>query len=321
MTAADRRALAWLRRRRVAVLKGGWSSERAISLLSGRAVERALRRLGVKAEGIDVRPDVAERVARRKIRFCFLAVHGPFGEDGRLQAALDMIGVPYTGEGQQTSAAAMDKDVSKRLFRDAGVPTAPWALVEKTGRGEWSGLAAARSLARTGPAFVKPNDQGSAIGVSRVRGARALDAALRTAFRYSSRVMVERFVAGREMTVGILGDRALPVVEIVPEHAFYDFHSKYAKGGSRHLVPAPVSAAATRRLQAASLAAFRALDGRVYGRVDLILRPSGKPVVLEVNTIPGMTATSLLPDAARAAGLDFDRLVLRVAALSLAART
>lgn len=304
--------LRWLRSHRVAVLKGGWSSERSISLKTGHAVEESFKRLKVKAVGIDVTPSIADELIHRKIKFCFLALHGPFGEDGRLQGLLDVMKIPYTGCGVMASALAMDKHQSKKAFVSDGVLTAPWVTLF---RGEATDRV--KPLFRKGPLFVKPVDQGSAIGVSRVDSIRMLPAALRLCFKSSTGALVEQLIEGRELTVGILGTTALPVVEIIPQHRFYDFHSKYAAGGSRHLTPAPLTVSQTNAAQQVALAAFRSLGCSVYGRVDIMMDKQGRMNVLEVNTIPGMTSTSLLPDAARAAGYSFDDLVLKIIGLSL----
>jgi D-alanine-D-alanine ligase len=305
-------ALAWLKSRRVAVLKGGWSRERPISLKTGAAIEASLKRLGVKAVGIDVKPSVAADLLKRKINFAYIALHGEFGEDGRLQNALDVVGIPYTGSGAISSALAMDKVLSKEAFVAKKVPTPAWAIVKK---GE-TVPPAVRALLKKGRVFVKPSDQGSAIGAAPAKNPNELSRALKNCFRVADTALVERHIDGRELTVGILGKKALPVVEIVPEHSFYDFHSKYAAGGSRHLVPAPLSRAETRQAQRLALRAFNALNCSAYGRVDLMFDARGKFYVLEVNTIPGMTNTSLLPDAAKAAGLTFDDLVVKIVELS-----
>lgn len=310
--------LQWLRHHRVAVLKGGWSKERAISLKTGQAVEAALRRLKIPVIGIDVRPDIAVTLIKKKIQFCFIALHGPFGEDGRLQASLDALKIPYTGSGALASAIAMDKDLSKRSFSAAGVATAPWVTVYRKGKFQiQNSKFKILNLLKQGPVFIKPVDQGSAIGVSRVTSAAQLQKALNACFRVSHGALVERLIEGREFTVGILGRRPLPVVEIIPKHNFYDFHSKYAKGGSKHLVPAALTMKQTKTVQQLALKAFQALECTVYGRVDLMMDKKERFFVLEVNTIPGMTSTSLLPDAARAAGLSFDDLVLEIVRLSI----
>ena len=316
--AGSRAILRKLKGKRVAVLKGGWSRERSVSLRTGAAVEAALRRVGIAVISIDVDRNVLGRLSRLRPDLAFVALHGAFGEDGRVQSGLEILGIPYTGSGPTASALAMDKAASKRLFEDAGVSTPEWALVDRSDRE--AGLAHAARLLRSGPVFVKPHDQGSAIGASRADSRAALARAVDGCFRLSSSALVERFIAGRELTVGILGPSALPVVEIVPEHAFYDYHSKYAKGGSRHLVPAPIGAAATRRAQKLSLKAYRSLGCSAYGRVDVLMDNRGGMSVLEVNTIPGMTSTSLLPDAARAAGISFEELVLKIIQFSFDSR-
>lgn len=310
LSAAARATLRTLKGKRVAVLKGGWSRERAVSLRTGAAVEAALRKLGIAVVPIDVDRNVLVRLSRLRPDLAFIALHGAFGEDGRIQSGLEIVGIPYTGSGPTASALAMDKAASKRIFENAAIPTPEWALVERADRA--SGLARADQLRRRGPVFVKPYDQGSAIGASRADSRAALARAVDACLKISSCALVERFIEGRELTVGVLGPEALPVVEIVPEHAFYDYHSKYAKGGSRHLVPALIGAVATKRAQKLALAAYRSLGCSAYGRVDVLMDPRGRQWILEVNTIPGMTATSLLPDAARAAGLSFEELVLKI---------
>lgn len=305
--------LAWLKGRRVAVLKGGWSRERPISLKTGAAIEASLKRLGIRAIGIDVKPTIAQELERKQVDFCYIALHGTFGEDGQLQGTLDVMGISYTGSGAVASAIAMDKVLSKERFIAKKVPTPEWAIVKK-GEGISNKV---RGLLKKGPVFVKPSDQGSAIGAAPAKNAAELTRALKSCFRVSSTALVERHIRGREFTVGILGQKALPVVEIVPEHSFYDFHSKYAAGGSRHLVPASLSKAQTKSAQQISRRAFDALGCSGYGRVDLMQDDRGKMFVLEVNTIPGMTNTSLLPDAAKAAGISFDQLVLKIVEHSL----
>ncbi len=307
--------LNWLRQRRVAVLMGGWSRERAISLKTGKAVVEAFKRLRVPVAVIDVKKDIAQILKEKKIEFAFIALHGTFGEDGGIQSVLEKLKIPYTGSSASASRLAMDKHLSKRRFKKAGVPTAPWIRISKNGSkkslDKWLSASAV---------FVKPVDQGSAIGASRVDTKRQLPKALKQCFRISKTALVEKFISGRELTVGILGSRALPVVEILPEHSFYDFHSKYAPGGSRHLVPAPLPRKVSTRMQRVAIRAFNSLGCTVYGRVDIMLDKKGEMFVLEVNTIPGMTNTSLLPDAARAITMSFDDLVLRICELSLRAR-
>jgi D-alanine-D-alanine ligase len=299
-----------LRRRRIGLLFGGWSAERPISLKSAAAVDGALRRLRLPHAKIDVTPRVAEQVRRAGVDLAFLVLHGPFGEDGALQGLLDGAGVAYTGSGVRASSAAMHKPTAKGIFQAHGIPTPPWRVLHRRD----SPLARKQDEVL----IVKPAAQGSAIGVSVVRRPSEWKPALRNAFRHSGEVLVERYVPGTEVTVAVLGDRALPVVEIIPKHGFYDFFSKYAKGGSAHIVPARLPDAVLARCRSLSLRAFRALGCRHLARVDLMVPKNGRPTVLEVNTLPGMTATSLFPDAARAAGMDFDALVLEILKLALA---
>jgi D-alanine-D-alanine ligase len=271
---------------------------------------------------IDVRPNFINELQSRRIEFCYLALHGSFGEDGGIQAILDLMNIPYTGSGTLGSALAMDKGLSKIRFSKAGVPTPRWTTIKKSdfSKSPTRALKPALNLLKAGPIFIKPIDQGSAIGASRARNTVEVKKVLENCFRVTGEAMVEEYIEGREFTVGILGGKALPVVEIVPKHAFYDFHSKYAKGGSAHLVPAPISKPFAQTVQSLALRAFRSVNCGVYGRVDFLLKKNGQWQALEVNTIPGMTSTSLLPDAARSMGMSFDALVLKIAELSLLER-
>lgn len=304
-------ALTWLRTHRVAVLKGGWSRERPISLKTGTAIEQSLTRQRIPFQTIDVDERILVTLQRRRVQFAYLALHGAFGEDGALQCILDFLKIPYTGSGPLASGLAMDKNLSKKLFLQHNVPTAAWLCVDKKTDRE----KIAKSI--TYPVFVKPADQGSAIGAGAAKNAVELKKSLRDCFKLSDRALIEQMIDGRELTVGILGKKVLPVVEIKPQHEFYDFHSKYAPGGSQHIVPAKMPLTLTRKVQTIAQRAFSALGCAVYGRVDVMLTKSNLPFVLEVNTIPGMTATSLLPDAARATGISFDQLVFEIARLSL----
>jgi D-alanine-D-alanine ligase len=297
----------------VAVLMGGVSAERKISLRSGANVLAALRRAGVKAFGADIRgwKDLVA-LERRRPDAALLVLHGTGGEDGAIQGALEWMRIPYAGSGVLASALAMDKARSKELFRELGLPTAPWALltspqapVPKT-----PGL----------PLVVKPNRQGSTVGISIVRRPAELKPAIREAFRHDSQVLLEKFCPGMEITVGVLGDETLPVIEIVPKREFYDFKAKYEPGMSEHIIPARLPGAVQARARKLALAAHRALDCRGVSRTDFIVAANGCMNILEVNTLPGMTATSLLPDAARTAGISLEELVLRLAADALEPR-
>ena len=299
----DRRLLNRLRRRRIAVLYGGWSAERPISIKSGAAVRGALKRLGLPHAAIDVSPGVAADLRRHKTDLAFLALHGPFGEDGTIQGLLEILRIPYTGSGVLASAVCMHKPTAKKVFRDEGIP-APRGFVVTDVRAPFP--------SGGGPWVVKPASQGSAVGVTFVASTGRWRKALRAALASDREALVEKAVSGTEITVGILDDRALPVVEIVPKHAFYDYYSKYAKGGSRHLIPARLPDKTLARASDLALKAFRATGCRHFARVDFIVDKSGQPWILEINTLPGLTELSLLPDAARAAGLSFDELVVEM---------
>ena len=311
--------LTWLRKNRIAVLKGGWSRERAISLKTGAAVEKALKSLNLAFTSVDVQPSFGEQLRKRKWPFALICLHGTFGEDGQIQSLLDQYHIPYSGSGALASSLAMNKASAKVLFQENGLPTAKWILISQSHfkKHPSEALQPALHLLSKTPVFVKPVDQGSAIGISQVKRKSDIQTALHSCFRFSDQALVEEWVQGRELTVGILGNKTLPVVEIIPQHAFYDYHSKYAKGGSRHIVPAPLSSATERKLKKCAYRAFQALGCSVYGRVDFLMRKNGTFVVLEVNTIPGMTEVSLLPEAAQAQGLRFEDLILSIVRLSL----
>lgn len=298
--------------KRIAVLMGGPGSERAVSLASGAGVAGALRALGAEVFEVDVTgPGFALPPG---LAVAFNVVHGTFGEDGALQAELEGRGVPYTGEGVAGSRLAIDKILAKRRFAERGVPTAAFAVI---GVGERPPVPV--------PCVIKAPCEGSSVGVYIVKEAAELAAALVGVAAYTREILVEEYIAGRELTVGILGDTALPVIEICPKEGFYDFANKYPflnpqAAGADHFCPAALGDAVTRRVQAAALAAHRALGLEVYSRVDVLLPAAGEPSVLEINTIPGMTPASLLPEAAGVAGIPYGELCRRIIELSLAAR-
>jgi D-alanine-D-alanine ligase len=294
-----------LKDKTVALLKGGPGKERDVSLRSGAAVAKALRAAGAQVVEIDV--TTAETNLPESVDLAFNIIHGTFGEDGQLQSILHDRGTPYTGEGIEGSRTAFDKILSKEAFDRAGVPTSKW---EKIRRGQTPSLLL--------PYVVKAPRQGSSVGVHIIRDAAALPAALEDCFQYGEEVLIESFFSGRELTVGILGGEALPVVEIVPRDGFYDYDHKYTSGASEYFVPAPLTEAQAASVQSTACAAHRALGLEVYSRVDILLAPDGSMSVLEINTIPGMTELSLLPKAAAVAGLDFPSLCEEIAGLSLA---
>lgn len=286
---------------------GGPGKERPVSLNSGAAVANALRSLGAQVVEIDVTGSDFQLPGKPDLAFNM--IHGTFGEDGDLQAILDRFKIPYTGEDEAGSRLAFDKIASKRRFDEAGVPNAKWEILSPGG---------VPSIPL--PLVAKPPREGSSVGVHIVQTPAELAPALEDCFSRDSEVLIEEFVRGRELTVGIVGGEALPVVEIVPKIDFYSFENKYTKGNSEYFCPARLDEEVARAVQTAALAAHRSLGLRVYSRVDVLLDAADKPFVLEVNTIPGMTETSLLPKAAAVAGMDFASLCEEIAGLSLAAR-
>ena len=294
------------RNRKLAVLKGGPGSERDVSLRSGASVASALRSIGADVTEIEVIGTEVEIPSGTEL--VFNLIHGTFGEDGDLQALLEERGIPYTGEGVKESRVAFDKILTKQALTRAGVPT-PRSEILKSREKPTLSL----------PIVIKAPCQGSSVGVHLIHEASAIDPALADCLQHGEEILVEELVEGRELTVGVLGDQVLPVVEIKPLAGFYDYTNKYTKGATEYLVPAPLTEEETAAVQSVALAAVKALGLRVYSRVDVLLGRGG-PTVLEINTIPGMTETSLLPKAAAASGLDFSTLCCRIAALSLSAR-
>ena len=285
---------------KVAVLMGGPSSERAVSLRSGAAVAKALRERGYEVAEVVVGEDSAFELPEG-MEAAFVAMHGRFGEDGTIQQMLRDRGVPHTGSSPEASARAFDKSRSKPAIAAAGIPTPAYELLRKGDR---------RTLPL--PVVVKPVGQGSSVGISRVFREEEWEGALAGALGYDEMALVEEFIPGRELTVGVVGVEALPVVEIVAPDDFFDYHAKYTAGVSRHVVPAPISEETAAGCREAALATFQALGCSGMGRVDIRLRPDGKFFVLELNNIPGMTELSLLPDAARAHGWSFPELCERI---------
>ena len=298
---------------KIAVLMGGPGSERDVSLATGRGISKALRSRGADVIEVDVRNQNFELPA--DVDLAFIALHGTFGEDGQVQQLLEERGIAYTGEGVEESRLAFDKIRSKEKFRERGVRTP-----------EWETIAANQSPHMDLPIVVKAPRQGSTVGVYIVRKVEELEPAIRNATKYDHELLVEKFIAGRELTIGILGDQALPILEIIPKGGFYDFANKYpflnpqAGGGAEHVCPAKIDKGKTKEIQDLALRAFRALGLRVYGRVDVLLPQDGAATILEINTIPGMTEASLLPEAAAAAGISYVDLCARVIGLSRSRR-
>jgi D-alanine-D-alanine ligase len=324
---------------KIALLCGGVSPERDVSLASGRNVANALREKGHTVHVIDPaygtdQPDERElfassigseppalngpaRDARRlylKIveaipedtDVIFIMLHGTWGEDGKIQSLIEFRDIPYTGSGVLASALSMDKITSKMLFKFSNIPTPVWTVARISDSIEH--IITRIDTLFGYPAVIKPGNQGSAVGLTIVQSGDRIEEALTYAWKYSERVLIEAYIPGRELTVAILGDKPLPVIEIRPREGFYDYRNKYTPGRTEYLVPAPIDEATTWKLQEIALKAFTILGCRGFGRIDFRLSPHGEPYCLEVNTIPGMTDTSLVPKAARAVGIDYPEL-------------
>ncbi len=290
---------------RIGVLMGGQSAEREISLRTGEAVYAALVRRGYHATRIDVDGSLPFKLRARRVQLAFLALHGRGGEDGTVQGLLEIMGIPYTGSGVQASAMSMNKPVAKAFVQMHGVPVAPGVVVQRTGdRTMPSQLA--------WPLVVKPANEGSTVGVSVVRKPSQWRRALQQAFEHDQEVLVESFIDGRELTVSVLDGEALPSIEIVAPHAFYDYAAKYEKRETRYVCPAPVTKSQEQRVKALAVRAYRVMGCAGAARMDFRLNRYGRPVFLEINTIPGMTRRSLLPMSAAEAGLDYDSLTERI---------
>lgn len=291
---------------KVAVLFGGRSAEREISLKSGAMVLAALRKKGVDAHPFDPRDAGLEALIAQKFDRVFIALHGRFGEDGTVQGALEYLGIPYTGSGVMASALAMDKWRTKLLWQAAGVSTPPYEPLSKDS--DFVAIAGRLGL----PLMVKPAREGSSIGMSKVTSVEKLEAAFELAARYDSVVIAERFIEGAELTCAILGDEALPLIRLETPRVFYDYEAKYFANDTRYICPCGLPREQEERIQAAALAAFRLIGCSGWGRVDVMLDHGGQPYLLEVNTVPGMTDHSLVPMAARARGIAFEDLVVRI---------
>ncbi len=302
---------------KVALLAGGTSGERSISVASGEGAKGALEEAGFAVEWIDpANKEDLKRLIEEDFDVAFMCLHGKMGEDGTMQGMLELLGIPYTCSGVLASATAMDKAKSKVFYELAGVPT-PKSVTLK--RNEEHNAAEVESVVGI-PCVVKPATEGSALGVEIVEDSSVLEAAIQRAFEIDDLVLIETFIAGDEYTVAVIGNEApeaLPIIQIVPKGEFYDFDSKYAPGGSQHICPAPLNEKLTAALQENAARAHCALGCSGVSRSDFIIDRNGNPWILETNTIPGMTATSLLPDAARAAGMSFPQLCTKLIELAL----
>jgi len=297
---------------KVAVLSGGRSAEREISIRSGSGVLAALQRQGVDAHAFDPAERPMDDLTREHFERVFIALHGRYGEDGTVQGALELLGIPYTGSGVMACAIAMDKVRTKQIWIAQGLPTPEYRTISPNT--EWNELASALGL----PLIVKPAHEGSTLGLSKVTSVAQLPAAYAQAAKFDASVLAERFIAGRELTVALLGEgaqaRALPVIEIRAPEGNYDYQNKYFTDDTQYLCPAPIPEALAREVQALVVAAYRALRCSGWGRADLMLDSENRPWLLEMNTSPGMTDHSLVPMAARAEGMSYDDLVVQVLA-------
>ncbi len=335
---------------RIAVLLGGSSPERFVSIASGRGIVKSLRELGhdvtvvdpamgrdqlpeveILSQGVGANPpsqDILKKLSHRNylssvdsktfdnIDLAFIILHGKWGEDGIIQSLLELRSIPYTGSGVMASAIAMDKVMSKKLFSHHGIPTPEWFDYSKDSSSRPAMVK--ERISRIGyPNVVKPNDQGSSVAITIVRDESALDRALDEAEQFSDTVLIEKYIEGAELTVGIIGDEPLPVIEIRPHEGFYDYEHKYTKGKTDYIVPAPIDEAFAHKLQEIALNTFESLGCKTFGRVDFKVGRDLVPYCLEVNTIPGMTETSLVPKAAAAAGISFNEVVNRIVELSI----
>ncbi len=303
-----------VKQQRVGVLMGGASAEREISLKSGQAVHGALVRRGYNVVGIDVKTTLPQQLRAKKVEVAFIALHGPGGEDGTVQGLLEVMNLPYTGSSVRANAISMHKHAAKVLLSHHGIPVPEGVLLQSGGNRTKRPQTLLKGM--KWPLVVKPATQGSTFGISIVRKPSEWKKALRHAFAYDTEVLAEAYIPGREITVGILQTgtnvRAFPPLEILIPGGFYDFKAKYEKGGTSYLCPAPLSARLGKRLEALALACFSILGCRGAARVDFRVTEAGEPYVLELNTIPGMTETSLLPMAARKAGVNYDALTEKI---------
>ncbi len=302
---------------KVAVLLGGTSAERDVSLMSGEAVIAGLKEAGIDAYGVDPRDFPVMRLKKEGYTKVFIALHGRGGEDGTLQGVLDFLQIPYTGSGVMASAITMDKWRSKLLWQGAELPVAPYVWINRQQMEAGMDDALVQRIAQLGmPLFVKPSSEGSSVGISRVNQPADLPAALEEAFRHDDDVLIEKFISGPEYTVGILGEQILPSIRIQPASDFYDYEAKYISDDTQYFCPSGLSVEKEAELQALVLNAWRSLGCSGWGRVDVMMDGDGTFYLLEVNTSPGMTSHSLVPMAAKQAGMSFSQLVARILELA-----
>lgn|SRR5690625_157819 len=306
---------------KIAVLYGGTSGEREVSLSSGKGIINALKANGHDVIGIDFNPSKLNEIINLEIDLVFIGLHGKFGEDGRIQGLLDMLGIPYVGSDVLASALAMDKDKAKQIFQSAQIPVAKSRAYNVTDRTDKEKLEKKIQTLFSLPFVIKPNREGSTLGLTIVEDYAQVQKAIHNAVKSDDVILVEDFIQGTEITVPVLGsvgkEEALPIIEIIPKNDHYDYESKYSVGGSEHIIPARIDEKTTKLIQDYAVKAHQVLGCKTYSRVDFILDQNNTPIILEVNTLPGMTPTSLFPDAAQSIGLTYNNMIETFVNLSI----
>ncbi|SDJ66986.1 D-alanine--D-alanine ligase [Sediminibacillus albus] len=305
---------------KIAVLYGGTSGEREVSLSTGKGIIEALKKNGHEVIGIDFDPRNLTEIVNLKVDLAFIGLHGKYGEDGKIQGLLEMLNIPYVGSGVLASALAMDKSKAKQIFEKNGLPVAKGLTIEV---GDYSQEEIVEMVKKsfTPPYVVKPNQEGSTLGLTIVKKEEQLPDAIKLAAESDDVLLIEDFISGKEYTVAIVGQRgkeiALPVIEIIPKSEYYDFDSKYKPGGSEHIIPARIGESLTKEVKNLAVEAHQLLGCDVYSRVDFIITEDNHPIILEVNTLPGMTPTSLFPDAAKVMGWTYEQMIEEFVSLSI----
>lgn len=308
-------------RLKIAVLYGGVSKEREVSISSSKGIISALEKNGHEVTSIDFHPEKLEEVLQLQVDLVFIGLHGKHGEDGALQGLLDILDIPYVGSGVLASSLAMDKNKAKELFQQAGIPVAKGERYRITDQTDIQLLADEITAQFSVPFVIKPNREGSTLGLTIVQETSQVPKALEMANQSDEYVLVEQFIDGKELTVPVMGkwqeEEALPIIEIIPKNELYDYESKYALGGSEHIIPARLDEATTKRIQDFAVKSHQVLGCEVYSRADFLLTEDGTPYLLEVNTLPGMTSTSLFPDSAKQAGISYEEMIESFVQLSI----
>lgn len=306
---------------KVAVLYGGVSNEREVSLSSGKGIIEALKQKGHEVIGIDFHPERLNEIINLDVDLVFIGLHGKFGEDGRIQGLLDLLEIPYVGSGVLASALAMDKTKAKQIFKLKNIPIPKGETFSINRYTDSQKIVDTINNHFEPPFVIKPNREGSTLGLTIVTERSQIDNAIIIAGDSDKRILVEEFIKGKELTVAVLGasgkEKALPIIEIIPKNEYYDYESKYAQGGSEHIIPARISEELAKEIQGYAVDAHQALNCEVYSRVDFILDEHNVPYILEVNTLPGMTPTSLFPDTAKVTGLNYNEMIEEFLRLSV----